>query len=387
MKKHSNKVKKVLLFLSFISLPLLVFSYQFSFEKIEALKNAANDSTPGEALFLSGCYRNIYSSLKVNGTNDVLQDPLHCMSEHAYVNSSYITYGGPSQIMGAGSVTYETNFRYIPSRRLTDAVSKKYVDYEWRGMIILFGEEYYVKDIDGISNLYAYKGGLLKAGNTGYSEEYKGYRFKTDGIHYVCNDETCTPDGVSLNVLKPDHSNISVNLTSIANNVVGGLELSLMNASFNVSSLQTYFMAYDLSTEAKMADGAHPIVEGIEDTDWSVHLVSSEQPFTSEMNITEYYNISLREQLLEKIVVTYTGTKRLGFGGNLTLPGGYKVIYTGAEFRIMSINACNIYGDYYPCDSISLAEVVEMINRWATGNAKLVEVVNLINRWATGYST
>jgi hypothetical protein len=84
--------------------------------------------------------------------------------------------------------------------------------------------------------------------------------------------------------------------------------------------------------------------------------------------------------------LTYSGTKSLGVGSNLSFTKAYKVIYTGADYKIMNMDACNIYGDYYPCDSTSLAEIVGMINKWSAGNANLVEVVNLINKWAAGFS-
>jgi hypothetical protein len=41
-------------------------------------------------------------------------------------------------------------------------------------------------------------------------------------------------------------------------------------------------------------------------------------------------------------------------------------------------------GDYTPCNTISLSEVVDLINKWASDQAELSEVVALINAWASG---
>jgi parallel beta-helix repeat protein len=45
---------------------------------------------------------------------------------------------------------------------------------------------------------------------------------------------------------------------------------------------------------------------------------------------------------------------------------------------------CVLPGDYPPCGTISLGEVITHINEWAAGNATLGEVISLINAWATG---
>ncbi len=43
---------------------------------------------------------------------------------------------------------------------------------------------------------------------------------------------------------------------------------------------------------------------------------------------------------------------------------------------------CAIHGDYPPCGSISISEIVSYINLWAVGQATLGDVVALINAWA-----
>ena len=47
-----------------------------------------------------------------------------------------------------------------------------------------------------------------------------------------------------------------------------------------------------------------------------------------------------------------------------------------------SLSVCVIPGNYYPCDSVSLQEVVDAINMWAKDNLRLIDVIYLINSWA-----
>ena len=44
--------------------------------------------------------------------------------------------------------------------------------------------------------------------------------------------------------------------------------------------------------------------------------------------------------------------------------------------------ACSLTGDTAPCGKISISEIVGLINKWASEQAKLVDVIALINAWA-----
>ena len=59
---------------------------------------------------------------------------------------------------------------------------------------------------------------------------------------------------------------------------------------------------------------------------------------------------------------------------------------TQSQTRTITIGqmpaGCQMPGNVEPCDSISLQEVVGMINSWAEGNASLGDVISLINSWA-----
>jgi hypothetical protein len=58
-------------------------------------------------------------------------------------------------------------------------------------------------------------------------------------------------------------------------------------------------------------------------------------------------------------------------------------IFGGKEFNSSSVLLCTLTGDYFPCDDVSLSEVVSLINLWVDDEASLREVVTLINRWAS----
>jgi tripartite motif-containing protein 71 len=48
----------------------------------------------------------------------------------------------------------------------------------------------------------------------------------------------------------------------------------------------------------------------------------------------------------------------------------------------MPTERCDEEGNYDPCSEVTLAEVVDRINRWAAGEATLSQVIELINLWA-----
>ena len=48
------------------------------------------------------------------------------------------------------------------------------------------------------------------------------------------------------------------------------------------------------------------------------------------------------------------------------------------------MSQCILPGDYPPCGTVTLSEVVDYINLWAAGQAELGDVIDLIIAWATG---
>lgn len=49
-----------------------------------------------------------------------------------------------------------------------------------------------------------------------------------------------------------------------------------------------------------------------------------------------------------------------------------------------TVMPCSLQGDYPPCGTVTLPEVIAQINQWSSGEASLESVINLIDAWASG---
>jgi hypothetical protein len=55
--------------------------------------------------------------------------------------------------------------------------------------------------------------------------------------------------------------------------------------------------------------------------------------------------------------------------------------------HVTVLGECDLVGDNPPCGTVSLSEVVSLINQWIAGDAILSDVIKLINAWASPGST
>lgn len=64
----------------------------------------------------------------------------------------------------------------------------------------------------------------------------------------------------------------------------------------------------------------------------------------------------------------------------------YEGVYVDDIYIFCSGNTttCDLTGDYSPCSVITLSEVIDFINLWVQGQAKLSDVIALITAWASG---
>jgi hypothetical protein len=69
----------------------------------------------------------------------------------------------------------------------------------------------------------------------------------------------------------------------------------------------------------------------------------------------------------------FSGTAQTETEDNIAITGDNSVL-VGAS--------CPLIGDFPPCGTITLSEVVSLINLWSTGGAKLSDVVALVNAWS-----
>ena len=300
------------------------------------------------------------------------------MSEYAFFNRSSIYAAGGSSVLDRGSVVYMINAGYIPMDRLADAAMGKYLDYEYRGKILIFGKEYYVREIDA-SRLYACNGSIKQTDNLGFFGEYMGYKFKVDRLLYGLQDAV---SGVFLDVRKPNGVIVQSEISANANGLVDSLEIRMLNYSLSGSRTGVQLLIYDLGSELILQDNAPYSIGGVVNDEWVASFKTVEQPLPGSVNIPSYQGIEPGQKLLASISIVFAGSKNLSAGDNLSMPSGYKVICDGSDVIVVNYSACDLIGDTEPCGAISLQEIIDQINKWSISQATLSQLMALINRWA-----
>jgi len=344
-----------------------------------------------------------------NTSDDRLQNPTHHMTESILFDQSKISATGSGVYMQGGAVNYYTSFDYIPvPKRLLDATTQNCVDYAYRGKIILFGEEYYVREVAYPSYISAYKGMILDNVSNKSFAYYGGYGFRTDEIVLDCGGESCWLSGANISVRKPTgqiFSNITVK--NYADYAIDNLIISINALAYvpkgRPIELVSSLLIYNTSTEAVLENGYTLEMAGIVKTGWMVSLFAQKQPFDAGMDIAEYANIAPNQYLLKNATISYTRPVTLNMSNYLNLPAGYKIVSDGTSLGVTYIYSttttttttttssttttltdCELNGDLPPCAEISLSEVITYINAWAAGTANLNAVIALINAWASG---
>jgi hypothetical protein len=363
------------------------------------------------------------------------------MKEKIVINSSMMYYyepGSPSDCsktvkmaIPEDSVSYVIDTDYMPLKNVVkdedyDCIGEDcYIDLEYRGIIPFFGEEYYVKDIDG-DRIYLDRGILLdNVTNAGYNAGYEGYLFKVSSIvPYSGNTSVLV-----LDVQKPGGTVVQVQLTGSSNGIVDGLEIMGVDWQVSGSWQGASIMVYDLSGEIVLENGEDLEIGGQAKDYWKVHFEIADNCMDDDFcDLTEYYEMDwgMSRALLKSIAITYdhglSGGEALAVNESLNFPAVYKLRFRGylsEDFRDVSCpvydpiyatyfigtveqqvgattttstistttsttQACNLKGDYPPCGTVSLTEVVDYINKWTIGESQLADVISLINGWAAG---
>ena len=87
--------------------------------------------------------------------------------------------------IGSKAVKYVLDAGYLPMTKIYEDGTTDEIDFEWRGQFILFGEEYYTKDIQGTDKIYLAKGKILEdISSEGNTSEDMGYKLKIDHLKY-----------------------------------------------------------------------------------------------------------------------------------------------------------------------------------------------------------
>ena len=321
---------------------------------------SCDKSTRTEAgLLMEGSYTNIHCLFCHNLCLEALENPAHDMKEKIMINSSKIFYyedginddssEALKMALKKGAVSYQVETDYIPMKRISKDPAKSscvgddcYIDFEYRGKMILFGEEYYVKDIDGNDKIYLAKAKVLDdVTSEGFTAEYQGYKFKVDHLIYAAE---YTVAGILLDVQKPDGTIVQVQISKMANGVVDNMELSGVYAE-EAAALQTAsIIVYDLSSQVLLQDGEDLEIGGQVKTDWEVSFAtvdyckSSDEASdgtSNDCSISEYDDMdtNMQEALLKSVTVSYNhdldGDEALEKDESLNFPNNFRITFKG----------------------------------------------------------
>lgn len=201
-----------------------------------------------------------------------------------------------------------------------------YIDFEYRGKILFFGEEYYVKDIEGNQIMYVVKGKLSNVTNEGFTAEYNGYKFRVDSLVY--SGETVAD--VLLDVQKPDGTTVQVQPSRTVNGVVDNLEIALVSAGEEAGFPAASIMVYDLESQVLLEEGEYLEIEGQVKTDWEIEFNAA----TGTCGIGEYGGMDNDvADLLSSIEITYNHAlddgEALEEGESLMFPNNFRLTFKG----------------------------------------------------------
>ncbi len=220
------------------------------------------------------------------------------------------------------SIRYIVETDEVPMQKIQDSNSES-VDFEWRGKMLLFGQEYYVKDIDGNDEIYLAKGKVLEdISSEGYTSEYMGYKFKIDHLIYSGDYEVA---GILLDVEKPDGTVVQTQISKNANGIVDDVEISGVFAEESDAVATASVLVYDTTTNIHLEDGEDLELGGEVKQYWRVTLASEDN--ASELDISDYSATTGR--WLENVTIQYRHDVELEQGQSLEFPVNYKFTFTG----------------------------------------------------------
>ncbi|MCK4492377.1 MAG: hypothetical protein KAU03_07115, partial [Candidatus Altiarchaeales archaeon] len=282
------------------------------------------------------------------------ESPTHNMEEKIVVDPSKVSYQDSRLNLGDSSVSYVIDVDNIPAETLIRLETKFLIDPEYRGKMLIFGEEYYVSNIKGlVDEVYLKKGKILTdISSEGYTSEYRGYRFKID--HLIYSGEY-TVAGILVTIEKPDGTEVQRQISRVANAIIDDLEIAGVYAEAAAGVETASILVYDRSKEITLRAGEDMVIDGEPKKNWKVNFEVitkkgddwiNEQNDPVEIGTTGYIYVLDGQRLLNKIIITYTGDKILKTGESLELPSKYR-LKVGDEGNLY------IEGGTNSCDELS----------------------------------
>jgi hypothetical protein len=279
-----------------------------------------------------------------------LENPEHEMEESISVDYNKIVYYldglGKDEAeemklkINSKAVTYILDAGYIPMNKIVDSSSDE-IDFEWRGQFILFGEEYYTKDISGTDKIYLAKGKILDdISSEGYTSEYMGYKFKIDHLIY---SEEYKVAGILLDVEKPDGTVVQTQISKMANGIVDDIEIAGVYAEEADAVATASILVYDTTTNVLLEDGKDMELGGEVKKYWKVDLESTGANGTN-VDISEY-DVAASGTVLSNITVQYRHSIELGIDEALEFPSTYKIVWDGHRTNDYTVSPCSGAGE------------------------------------------
>jgi len=276
-----------------------------------------------------------------------LENPEHEMSESIWIDwaklkwfedglnskdAEALTLKIPSR-----AVDYRVDTQCIPMEKLEKG--DETVDFEWRGKLLLFGEEYYVKNVKGYDKIYLAKGKVLDdVTSEGYTSEYLGYKFKIDHLIYSAEFQVA---GILLDVEKPDGTVVQTQISKLANGVVDDIEVAGEYAEEADTVSTATIIAYDRTSDVLLEDGKDIELGGEVKKYWKV-VFSVINANTSD-DITEYGSVT--GSCLANLSVQYRHSIDLAEGESLTFPSTFVLTFDGYRTNDFQTSSCSGAGE------------------------------------------
>jgi len=300
-----------------------------------------------------GTYNNIHCLFCETLCLSALENPEHTMEESIAVDYNKITWyedGLASDDAEAltlsvdtKAITYILDAGYVPMTKIytTSAAAGNEIDFEWRGQFILFGEEYYTKDMSGDDKIYLAKGKILDdISSEGYTSEYMGYKFKIDHLIY---SEEYKVAGLLLDVEKPDGTVVQTQISKMANGIVDDIEIAGVYAEEADAVATASLIVYDTTTNVLLEDGKDMELGGEVKKYWKVEITTTNANDTN-VDISDY-NSAVSGTVLSNVTVQYRHSTTLKVGEALEFPTTYKMVFDGFRTNDYVESPCSGAGE------------------------------------------
>ena len=297
-----------------------------------------------------GTYNNVHCLFCQTLCLSALENPEHELEESISIDFDKIKYyedglgkDDAEQLcvkIESKAITYIVDTGFVPMTKILDA-SADTVDFEWRGQFILFGEEYYTKDIRGTDKIYLAKGKILDdISSEGYTSEYMGYKFKIDHLIYSAEYEVA---GILLDVEKPDGTVVQTQISKMANGIVDDIEIAGVYAEEADAVATASIIVYDTTTNVLLEDGKDMELGGEVKKYWKVSI-STAGANDTYVDISDYADAS-SGTVLANVTVQYRHSAEICVDESLEFPSTYKITNDGFRTNDYVTSPCSGAGE------------------------------------------